>query len=128
MVFFFLALMLLYVSKCFFLCLLAGTDTESCFTDDVMNPTSSSNSNMQWWSHLVTNDNIDRIEHSGKCVLLIDILRKCKLIGDKLLVFSQSLTSLDLIEEFLAIEDLRNREKNAVNEVNTFFLSLFQPI
>ena len=44
----------------------------------------------------------------------MDILQQCALIGDKILVFSQSLTTLDLIEEFLAVEDMRNQVQDAV--------------
>lgn len=54
------------------------------------------------------------IEHGGKLVLLMDILNQCAFIGDKVLVFSQSLASLNLIEEFLALENERN-EKNCDN-------------
>lgn len=73
-----------------------------------------------WWSQFVTDEDMVKIEHSGKLILLMDILRQCELIGDKVLVFSQSLVSLNLIEEFLAAEDQRNEQNRAslVNEVN----------
>lgn len=74
-------------------------------------------SSSPWWSDLISENEINNIEHSGKFVLLMDILRECELIGDKLLVFSQSLTSLDLIEEFLAIEDFKNQNRST-NETN----------
>ncbi|XP_059350722.1 transcriptional regulator ATRX homolog isoform X2 [Daphnia carinata] len=66
-----------------------------------------------WWSQFVQDEDMVKMEHSGKLVLLMDILRQCELIGDKVLVFSQSLVSLNLIEEFLAAEDERNEKTRA---------------
>ncbi|XP_032798437.2 transcriptional regulator ATRX homolog isoform X1 [Daphnia magna] len=86
-----------------------------CMQDPVDQALTSSSS--PWWSDLISENEINNIEHSGKFVLLMDILRECELIGDKLLVFSQSLTSLDLIEEFLAIEDFKNQIRST-NETN----------
>ena len=65
---------------------------------------------VKWWSQFVTDDDMTRIEHSGKLILLMDILRQCELIGDKVLVFSQSLVSLDLIQEFLKLEAQQRKE------------------
>lgn len=86
-----------------------------CMQDLVDQALTSSSS--PWWSDLISENEINNIEHSGKFVLLMDILRECELIGDKLLVFSQSLRSLDLIEEFLAIEDFKNQNRST-NETN----------
>ena len=63
-----------------------------------------------WWSQFISEEDYVKIEHSGKLVLLMDILRQCELIGDKVLVFSQSLVSLNLIEAFLAAEDQQNEQ------------------
>ncbi|CAH8536172.1 unnamed protein product [Schistosoma mattheei] len=41
------------------------------------------------------------IEHSGKVLLFLDILKGSVLAGDKLLVFTQSLYTLDLLERIL---------------------------
>lgn len=48
---------------------------------------------------------LSKIELSGKLVLLLSILRECSSIGDKVLVFSQSILVLDMVEEFLALID-----------------------
>ena len=62
-----------------------------------------SSSNKSWWTNFMSEtDQLDDIQFGNKMVLLLDILKECALIGDKVLVFSQSLLSLDLIEEFLA--------------------------
>ena len=67
----------------------------------------------KWWSQFVTDDDMTRMEHSGKLVLVMHILRQCELIGDKVLVFSQSLVSLDLIEEFLKLEAQQRKESQS---------------
>ncbi|KAL8573406.1 hypothetical protein ACOMHN_032421 [Nucella lapillus] len=55
----------------------------------------------EWWAEYVKEEDQNKMEHSGKLVLLFDILRMCEEIGDKVLIFSQSLLSLDIIEYFL---------------------------
>ena len=54
-----------------------------------------------WWSSLIKEEDFANLALGGKLVLLMDILYQCEQIGDKILVFSQSLVTLDLIEEFL---------------------------
>ncbi|XP_069683035.1 transcriptional regulator ATRX-like isoform X2 [Periplaneta americana] len=66
--------------------------------DDKPNP-------LEWWKQFIESDELENINYSGKLVLLFYILRECEKIGDKVLVFSQSLYSLDLIEYFLSCID-----------------------
>lgn len=54
-----------------------------------------------WWSDLLEN-NCKEVDYSGKMVLLLDILTMSSNVGDKALVFSQSLSTLDLIEQYLS--------------------------
>ncbi|KAI8539501.1 hypothetical protein RHMOL_Rhmol09G0188200 [Rhododendron molle] len=55
-----------------------------------------------WWSDLLQEKNHKELEHGGKMVLLLDILAMSSNVGDKALVFSQSLSTLDMIEHFLS--------------------------
>ncbi|KAM7526677.1 hypothetical protein LguiA_016579 [Lonicera macranthoides] len=55
-----------------------------------------------WWKDLLNGNNFKEVEYSGKMVLLLDILSICSDVGDKALVFSQSLSTLDLIEHYLS--------------------------
>ncbi|XP_011344208.2 transcriptional regulator ATRX isoform X3 [Ooceraea biroi] len=70
------------------------------------------NKEAEWWSQFVQPEHFEDIRVSAKLTLLFGILKECEQIGDKVLVFSQSLYSLTLIEEFLArIDD--ETQKNA---------------
>ncbi|CAB3247090.1 unnamed protein product [Arctia plantaginis] len=64
----------------------------------------------EWWIKLVDEAELEDMRNSHKLILLFDILRQCETIGDKLLVFSQSLYSLDLIEHFLGKVDEATQE------------------
>ncbi|KYN23065.1 Transcriptional regulator ATRX like protein, partial [Trachymyrmex cornetzi] len=55
----------------------------------------------EWWSQFVQPEHFEDMKVSAKLLLLFGILKECEQIGDKVLVFSQSLYSLTLIEEFL---------------------------
>ncbi|KAF5735221.1 protein CHROMATIN REMODELING 20 isoform X4 [Tripterygium wilfordii] len=55
-----------------------------------------------WWNGLLRENNYRELDYSGKMVLLLDILTMCSDVGDKALVFSQSIATLDLIELYLS--------------------------
>lgn len=60
-------------------------------------------------------EQLGKLELGSKMILLMDILKECEMLGDKILVFSQSLLSLDLIEGFLS-KAHQNRESKSDNE------------
>lgn len=61
-------------------------------------------------------EELDVLTHSGKLMLLFSLLDECEQIGDKLLVFSQSLYSLDVIEHFLAKVDEHTQQTRKDND------------
>lgn len=70
----------------------------------------SARDNEEWWVSFAeraakSDLDIRSIEHGGKIVLLLQIIAHCDAIGDKVVVFSQSLTTLTYIEEILNSSD-----------------------
>lgn len=57
----------------------------------------------EWWKKFVEEKELNNINHSPKLLILMRLIVQCEAIGDKLLVFSQSLQSLDVIEHFLSL-------------------------
>lgn len=55
-----------------------------------------------WWRDLLKENSYKEPDQGGKMVLLLDILTMCSSMGDKALVFSQSILTLDLIEYYLS--------------------------
>ncbi|KAB5522767.1 hypothetical protein PHYPO_G00163210 [Pangasianodon hypophthalmus] len=63
-----------------------------------------------WYREFVSDADAELLEHSGKLMLLMEILHYAEQLQDKVLVFSQSLVSLDLIETFLELADKAKKE------------------
>ena len=68
-----------------------------------------------WWNQFLDQsceelpeDQLKKLSLGSKMILLMDILKEAETVGDKVLVFSQSLLSLDLIQEFLRTIDESN--------------------
>ncbi|KAK1581796.1 hypothetical protein Q3G72_009099 [Acer saccharum] len=55
-----------------------------------------------WWNDFLHEHTYKELDYSGKMVLLVEILTMCSDMGDKALVFSQSIPTLDLIEFYLS--------------------------
>ncbi|KAJ8676213.1 hypothetical protein QAD02_011999 [Eretmocerus hayati] len=80
-------------------------------------PNVNSSLNEFWWSNFTNRPNFQDIMVSFKLVLCFAILEAAEIEGDKLLIFSHSLHSLRLIEEFLAKFD---RESSNTENQNLF--------
>ncbi len=75
-----------------------------------VNTDKSARGNEDWWASFAeraakSDLDIRSIEHGGKIVLLLQIIAHCDAIGDKVVVFSQSLPTLSYIEEILNSSD-----------------------
>lgn len=62
----------------------------------------------KWWMNVLKQseiDSLDAVENSSKMVALLHILAYSDKIGDKVLVFSQSLKTLDYVEHVLQLDN-----------------------
>lgn len=72
----------------------------------------------KWYSDILKKAP-DLIESSSKTKVLLEIIRNCELVKDKLVIFSRSLNMLDIIEEVLEGEEII-RKKDSSYQFNTF--------
>ncbi|XP_067853277.1 transcriptional regulator ATRX isoform X2 [Heptranchias perlo] len=91
-----------------------AAEASAAKTDDAsaVKPSTGSNPGSpapDWYKVFITDADAEVLQHSGKMALLFEILHMSEEIGEKVLVFSQSLISLDLIEDFL---EMANRDKS----------------
>lgn len=69
------------------------------------------NEESNWWENLLDANTYMEADYSGKMVLLLDILSTCYELGEKVLVFSQNLTTLDLVEFYLSKLQIKGKER-----------------
>ncbi|XP_037945217.1 transcriptional regulator ATRX homolog [Teleopsis dalmanni] len=72
----------------------------------------------EWWKRFVADKELNNINHSPKLVILLHLLKQCEAIGDKVLVFSQSLQSLDVIEHFLSLINEKTKGQEIEGDVD----------
>jgi len=81
------------------ICILDSDDEELA---EINAQSSSSLVESQWWSDILrTVQDLSDIEHGGKMILILQILAQADDIGEKVVVFSHSLQTLDFIEKLL---------------------------
>ncbi|KAL5224296.1 hypothetical protein ABZP36_010935 [Zizania latifolia] len=68
------------------------------------------NEESNWWENLLDENAYKEVDYSGKMVLLLDILSTCSELGDKAVVFSQSLSTLDLVEFYLSKLQIKGKD------------------
>ncbi|BFZ14845.1 hypothetical protein BsWGS_17884 [Bradybaena similaris] len=89
----------------------------SKFGDDSKMDETDKSVTKEWWAAYVTEDDKLKLELSNKLHLLFEILRMCEEIGDKVLIFSQSILSLNIIESFLEVVDSKyQQERESLTE------------
>lgn len=74
----------------------------------------------EWWMKMVPDEELNNLHNSPKLLILFELLRECAEIGDKILVFSQSLQSLDVIEHFLSMIDQKTQGEDIDGNVGEF--------
>ena len=82
----------------------------------------------EWYDEFIQEDDEHDVGLSGKLVLMLEILANAEVVGDKVLVFSQSLTSLDLIESTLGGGRIDGNELNWCHGVDYFRMDGSTPI
>lgn len=90
---------------------LTQKNTSANVGESSMGPSKENIEERTWWKSECTEEDIDNTHHSGKLMILLSLLVKCEIYGDKLLLFSQSLSTLNMIERFLyKIDESQNSE------------------
>ena len=59
----------------------------------------------EWYDDILSTDGESKADDSGKFLFLLALLREAEALKEKVLVFTQSLLTLDLIEELLSRQE-----------------------
>lgn len=86
---------------------ISSWQTRSRGNPDERSPTPPRPEKKQWWDQYISEEDMEKLQISGKMSLLYNILQECDAIGDKVLLFSQSLLTLDMVERLLELCDER---------------------
>lgn len=82
----------------------------------------------EWYDEFLTEEDEHNVELSGKLVLMLEIIANAEVVGDKVLVFTQSLASLDLIESALGGGKIGGNQLNWCHGIDYFRMDGSTPV
>ena len=82
----------------------------------------------EWYDEFLTPEDETNVELSGKLVIMLEIIANAEVVGDKVLVFTQSLASLDLIESALGGGSVNGNQLNWCHGIVYFRMDGSTPV
>lgn len=82
----------------------------------------------EWYDEFLTPEDETNVELSGKLVIMLEIIANAEVVGDKVLVFTQSLASLDLIEAALGGGSVDGNQLNWCHGIDYFRMDGSTPV
>lgn len=82
----------------------------------------------EWYDEFLKEEDEHNVELSGKLVLMLDIIANAEVVKDKVLVFTQSLASLDLIEAALGGGTINGNQINWCHGIDYFRMDGSTPV
>ena len=82
----------------------------------------------EWYDEFLTPEDETNVELSGKLVIMLEIIANAEVVGDKVLVFTQSLASLDLIESALGGGSVNGNQLNWCHGIDYFRMDGSTPV
>lgn len=81
-----------------------------------------------WYDQFLKPEDENDVELSGKLVVMLEIIANAEVIGDKVLVFTQSLASLDLIESALGGGTIGGNQLNWCHGIDYYRMDGSTPV
>jgi len=81
-----------------------------------------------WYDEFLKPEDESNVELSGKLVIMLEIIANAEVVGDKVLVFTQSLASLDLIESALGGGTIGGNQLNWCHGIDYFRMDGSTPV
>ena len=81
-----------------------------------------------WYDEFLKPEDETNVELSGKLVIMLEIIANAEVVGDKVLVFTQSLASLDLIESALGGGTIGGNQLNWCHGIDYFRMDGSTPV
>ena len=85
---------------------MTGLDFDLCIEEEEEEELEWSAMDLEWAKELYSENNVNLLQHSHKMQVIVSIMRECKKNGERVLIFSRSLPTLDFIQDVFDEHDI----------------------